>query len=48
MTIPKRARVIAGGIAFGMGVERMALLKYNIPNLRYLYENDLRFLTQYR
>ena len=36
------------GFAFGMGVERMALLKYNIPNLRYLYENDLRFLTQYR
>ena len=28
--------------------ERIALLKYNIPNLRYLYENDLRFLTQYR
>ena len=36
------------GFAFGMGVERTALLKYNIPNLRYLYENDLRFLTQYR
>ena len=36
------------GFAFGMGVERMTLLKYNIPNLRYLYENDLRFLTQYR
>ncbi|MBQ8972122.1 MAG: phenylalanine--tRNA ligase subunit alpha [Clostridia bacterium] len=36
------------GFAFGMGVERMALLKYNIPNLRYLYDNDLRFLTQYR
>ena len=36
------------GFAFGMGVERMALLRYNIPNLRYLYENDLRFLTQYR
>ena len=36
------------GFAFGMGVERLAILKYNIPNLRYLYENDLRFLTQYR
>lgn len=36
------------GFAFGMGVERMTLLKYNIPNLRYLYENDLRFLMQYR
>ncbi len=36
------------GFAFGMGVERIALLKYDIPNMRYLYENDLRFLTQYR
>jgi len=36
------------GFAFGMGVERITLLKHNIPNLRYLYENDLRFLTQYR
>ncbi len=36
------------GFAFGFGVERVALLRYNIPNLRYLYENDLRFLTQYR
>ena len=36
------------GFAFGMGVERISLLKHNIPNLRYLYENDLRFLTQYR
>ena len=35
------------GFAFGMGVERIALLKYNIPNLRYLYENDLRFLKQF-
>ena len=36
------------GFAFGFGIERVALLRYNIPNLRYLYENDLRFLTQYR
>lgn len=36
------------GFAFGMGIERISLLKYNIPNLRYLYENDLRFLKQYR
>ena len=36
------------GFAFGMGVERISLLKHNIPTLRYLYENDLRFLTQYR
>ena len=36
------------GFAFGMGLERIALLKYNIPNLRLMYENDLRFLTQFR
>ncbi|NLF27951.1 MAG: phenylalanine--tRNA ligase subunit alpha, partial [Clostridiales bacterium] len=36
------------GFAFGMGIERMALLKYNIPNLRLMYENDLRFLSQFR
>ena len=34
--------------AFGMGLERIALLKYNIPNLRLMYENDLRFLAQFR
>jgi phenylalanyl-tRNA synthetase alpha chain len=31
-----------------MGIERISLLKYNIPNLRLMYENDLRFLTQFR
>ena len=36
------------GFAFGIGLERIALLKYNIPNLRLMYENDLRFLTQFR
>ena len=36
------------GFAFGMGIERLTLLKYNVPDMRYLYENDLRFLTQYR
>jgi phenylalanyl-tRNA synthetase alpha chain len=36
------------GFAFGMGIERMAILKYNIPNLRLMYENDIRFLTQFR
>ena len=35
-------------VAFGMGLERIALLKYNIPNLRLMYENDLRFLAQFR
>ena len=36
------------GFAFGMGLERLTLLKYNIPDIRYLYENDLRFLSQFR
>ena len=36
------------GFAFGMGIERIAILKYNIPTMRIMYENDLRFLTQFR
>jgi hypothetical protein len=36
------------GFAFGMGVERLTILKYNVPDMRYLYENDLRFLSQFR
>ncbi len=35
------------GFAFGMGVERMAMLKYKIPDLRLFFENDLRFLRQF-
>lgn len=35
------------GFAFGMGVERMALLKYQIKDLRLFFENDLRFLKQF-
>ncbi|MDD2498951.1 MAG: phenylalanine--tRNA ligase subunit alpha [Desulfitobacteriaceae bacterium] len=35
------------GFAFGMGVERVALLKYGIDDMRLLFENDLRFLTQF-
>ncbi len=34
------------GFAFGVGVERLAMLKYNIDDLRLFYENDLRFLRQ--
>lgn len=33
------------GYAFGMGVERLAMLKYGISDIRLFYENDLRFLT---
>ena len=36
------------GFAFGMGIERLAILRYNVPDMRYLYENDLRFLRQFR
>lgn len=36
------------GYAFGMGVERIAMLKYQIPDIRLFFENDLRFLEQFR
>ncbi len=35
------------GFAFGMGVERIAMIKYGIPDIRLFYENDLRFLHQF-
>lgn len=35
------------GFAFGMGVERIAALKYDLPDLRMLVEGDMRFLTQF-
>lgn len=35
------------GFAFGFGVERLAMLKYGISDMRYLYEGDLRFLRHY-
>jgi len=35
------------GFAFGMGVERMAMLKYGINDIRFFYENDVRFLKQF-
>jgi len=34
------------GFAFGMGIERIAILKYGIPDIRLFYENDIRFLRQ--
>ncbi len=36
------------GFAFGMGVERFAMLRYGIDDIRYFYANDLRFLEQFR
>jgi phenylalanyl-tRNA synthetase alpha chain len=35
------------GFAFGMGVDRVAMLRYGIPNIRLLFENDPRFLAQF-
>ena len=35
------------GFAFGMGVERLAMLRYGIGDLRLFYENDLQFLNQF-
>ena len=36
------------GYAFGMGVERLAMLRYGVNDLRMFFENDLRFLQQFR
>ena len=35
------------GFAFGMGIERIAMLKYGIPDLRTFYDSDLRWLRHY-
>lgn len=35
------------GFAFGMGIDRLTLLKYGIDNIRLLFENDIRFLKQF-
>jgi len=35
------------GYAFGMGVERITMLRYDIPDIRSFYENDVRFLDQF-
>lgn len=40
---PRKVR----GFAFGMGIERIAMVKYNITDIRLFYENDIRFLLQF-
>jgi phenylalanyl-tRNA synthetase alpha chain len=35
------------GFAFGMGLERIAMLKYGVNDLRLFFENDVRFLRQF-
>lgn len=39
---------IYSGLAFGIGIERLVALFYNIDDLRYLFENDLTFLNQFK
>ncbi len=36
------------GFAFGMGLERIAMLKYQVNDLRLYFENDIRFLNQFK
>lgn len=36
------------GLAFGLGVERVAMIKYGIPDMRILFENDVRFLKEFK
>jgi len=38
---------VYSGFAFGMGIERITMLKYQINDLRYFFENDVRFLNQF-
>ena len=35
------------GFAFGLGIDRIAMLKHGVPDLRLMFENDLRFLEQF-
>jgi len=39
---------VYSGFAFGLGVERAAMIKYGIPDMRILFENDVRYLKQYK
>ncbi|MGF3066672.1 phenylalanine--tRNA ligase subunit alpha [Facklamia sp. P12934] len=36
------------GFAFGVGIDRVAMLKHNVDDIRHFYQNDLRFLTQFK
>ena len=39
---------VYSGYAFGMGIERVTMIKYGIPDMRILFENDARFLRSFR
>jgi phenylalanyl-tRNA synthetase alpha chain len=36
------------GFAWGIGIERIAILRYRVEDIRLFYENDLRFLEQFK
>ena len=36
------------GFAFGMGLDRIAMVRHGVPDLRMLFDGDLRFLSQFR
>ena len=38
---------VYSGFAFGMGIERIAMLKWQVNDLRHYFENDLRFLEEF-
>ncbi|MDO4431929.1 MAG: phenylalanine--tRNA ligase subunit alpha [Aerococcaceae bacterium] len=39
---------VYGGFAFGLGPDRVAMLKYNVDDIRHFYQNDARFLSQFK
>ncbi|MCV2506290.1 MAG: phenylalanine--tRNA ligase subunit alpha [Candidatus Lightella neohaematopini] len=39
---------IFSGFAFGLGIERLVMIRYNIDDIRYFFKNDLRFLKQFK
>src|SRR5699024_1537886 len=39
---------IYSGFAFGVGIERLAMIRYGIPDIKLLYDNDVRFLRQFK
>ncbi len=42
-----RQRARYTGFAFGMGIDRVAILRYGVPDIRMFWENDVRFLNQF-
>jgi phenylalanyl-tRNA synthetase alpha chain len=35
------------GFAFGLGVERLAMVKHGVPDIRFFYQSDMKFLRQF-